>query len=90
MIHELKTVNPHFIQVWAGKKKFEIRYDDRGFKTGHILILKEYFAVSNSFSGRQIKCLVSHVLREYDGLKEGYVILSIEALKTENLKGAKL
>jgi len=28
-IHELKTIQPHFDNVWCGLKSFEVRKDDR-------------------------------------------------------------
>lgn len=41
MKHELKLVQPFFNDVFTGKKKFEIRKNDRDFKIGDELILKE-------------------------------------------------
>ena len=42
MIHHLKTKPEYFQAVINGKKPFEIRYNDRNFKTGDRVILKEY------------------------------------------------
>lgn len=39
---ELKTIPEYFDKVAKGLKKFEIRYNDRDYKAGDILILKEW------------------------------------------------
>lgn len=78
MTHELKTVNPHFTDVWEGRKTFEIRKNDRDFKIGDSLILKEYDPSTDSYSGRKITCQITHILQggEY-GIDPDYCILSI-------------
>lgn len=42
MVHELKTWTNYFQLVASGEKKFELRKNDRGFLTGHELLLREY------------------------------------------------
>jgi hypothetical protein len=37
-IHELKNVQPHFDAVARGEKRAEIRFDDRGFAAGDVLV----------------------------------------------------
>ena len=41
-IHRLKTIQPFLNYVWDGAKTFEVRYDDRGFTPGDLLILIEW------------------------------------------------
>lgn len=76
-IHELKTVDPFFEMVKTGKKKFELRKNDRDFLTGDILILKHYYAEGNLFSGDIVAVRVTGVLDQFVGLQQGYCILSI-------------
>jgi hypothetical protein len=41
-VHDLKTWPAPFSQVLNGRKTFEIRKDDRGFKVGDVLRLREW------------------------------------------------
>ena len=40
--HDLKTWPAYFRPIWDGEKTFEIRYDDRGFQRGDVVILREW------------------------------------------------
>lgn len=42
MLHHLKTLPEYFQAVIDGRKPFEVRKDDRGFKPGDKVILEEY------------------------------------------------
>lgn len=41
-IHELKILPEYFDAVISGRKRFEIRKNDRDYKVGDQLILKEW------------------------------------------------
>ncbi|BDX40303.1 hypothetical protein K6D_03770 [Enterococcus faecium] len=41
MIHELKILPEYFEAVTSGRKQFETRRNDRNFKVGSQLILRE-------------------------------------------------
>ena len=74
-------IEQHFSSVLSGKKKFEIRKDDRKFKTGDELILKEFDRNNNVYTGRMLHRKVDYVLRDdYVGLSEGYCILSLSKI----------
>lgn len=87
MRHELKTDPQHFDDVLKGKKTHEIRFDDRGYKKGDELLLKETASTGREmrdgapllYSGRHLLYEVTHVMRgPAYGLKAGWVILSIK------------
>lgn len=40
--HELKTWEAYFQPVWLGEKTFDIRYDDRAFQKGDLVVLREW------------------------------------------------
>lgn len=83
MVHELKILPVFFDAVRTGKKRFELREDDRDFGTGDALILREW-KPSEGYTGREIRTEITYILRdapEY-GLLEGYCILSLGRIST--------
>jgi len=79
MKHELKTWTEHFQDVWDGIKTFELRKNDRDYKVGDILLLREYNLDENEYTGNTIHKYVTHILEGGQfGLEEGYIIMSIE------------
>lgn len=75
-IHELKISPKYFEDVKANKKNFELRKDDRDFKVGDFITLREYD--NGQYTGREIKNIpIVYILRDVPeyGLKEGYCIL---------------
>ncbi len=76
MIHHLKTVNPYFDEVWEGNKTFEVRYNDRVFKEGDTIVLREY-SRSDGYSGREIEAKIGYVLEQFIGLADGFVAFSL-------------
>lgn len=77
-IHELKTWCEYYEEVFMGRNNFEIRKNDRDFKKGDLLILKEYDNTTNEYTGRQLARRVTYILEGGGfGIEKGYVILSI-------------
>jgi hypothetical protein len=60
--YELKTINPYFQDVYEGKKKFVLRLNDRKFKVGDILKLKEYIPERQEYTGDFIVKVVEYIL----------------------------
>lgn len=60
--HELKTWPEFFDAVWRGVKTFEVRKDDRGFAVGDMLLLREYDAEADTYSGRWLTTQVTYIL----------------------------
>lgn len=86
-VHELKTDDVPFTDVWNDNKTFEIRKDDRCFKVGDTLHLRETVYTGEEMAGgkplqytdRALLVLITHKLTGY-GLQEGWCILSIKVL----------
>lgn len=85
VIHELKTDPLVFEAVYLGVKTFEIRRDDREFKIGDTLFLREtqYTGAQMAtgkpliYTHREAYRTVSHILRgPLYGLADGWAILS--------------
>lgn len=81
MVHELKTHIEYFIHVASGEKQFEIRKDDREFKVGDELVLKEFNQTELIYTGRFLHRKVDYILKGGQfGLEEGYVIMSLSKI----------
>ena len=78
-VHELKLAKMYYADVASGKKRFELRKNDRGFKVGDGLKLKEY--TDGKETGRYIDADIVYMLEDYEGLTDGYCILGIEVTK---------
>lgn len=76
-VHELKTVQPFFDMIFYGRKRFELRKNDRDFNFDDILVLREYEPGHDRYTGCKINVRVTSMLQNYPGLEEGYCILSI-------------
>lgn len=80
-IHQIKLARMYFDAVASGKKPFELKKNDRGYKVGDILELMEYADGKNT--GRMIQAKVTFMLEDYTGLEDGYCILGIQIMKGE-------
>lgn len=78
-IHDLKILPVYFDDVAKGRKTFELRFDDRGYLEGDLLLLREW--ENGAYTGRRAVVKVTYILKGFDGLKDGWVILSIKRVK---------
>lgn len=79
MIHELKTWPKFFNRVVDEGKTFEVRYNDRDYQSGDLLVLKEFDPDTESFTGKAAKARITYVLHGGDwGIESGYVVLGIK------------
>ena len=76
--HELKIMPEYFEAIVKGEKTFEVRYNDRNFAKGDILLLREHDG--KEYLGRTIKAEVTYLLNNPAYCKEGYVIMAIKIL----------
>jgi hypothetical protein len=77
--HELKTDTDYFGLLIGGLKSFEVRRDDRGFKAGDVLILREYDPVKKNYTGRVCTRQVNYILRlEELGFIGNYCVMAIK------------
>ena len=81
MKHYLKTWPEAFNAVWSGIKRYEIRKNDRHYECDDHLVLQEYFPEVDSFSGREIECVVTWMSAGTWGLPADLCVMSIEITK---------
>ena len=80
-VHHIKLGATFFKEVASGEKTFELRKNDRGYKKGDILEMMEFKDGKNT--GRTVRVLVTYILEEFAGLKDGYCIMAT-SLMNEN------
>lgn len=99
-VHELKTWPEYFQAIKSGKKTFEVRKNDRSFKVGDVLLLKEwkpkgYSDVSpneltGSYTGEELKVVVNYIMQTKSheissfGIPSNVVVMSISVSTKAN------
>lgn len=85
--HHLKTWPSFFQDVRDGKKRFEVRKNDRGFSSGDHLVLHEFTPdetkpVADCYTGRAVTAQVGFVLYGGEsgqfGVQPGYCVMSLQ------------
>jgi hypothetical protein len=84
-VHEVKSWPDFFEPVFGGEKTFELRINDRHYKAGDVLHLREYDDRKGVYTGRAMKRKITYVFEglgqgavtPYHGLARGYAILAL-------------
>lgn len=80
-VHDVKLGTTFFDDVKTGRKTFELRKNDRGYKEGDTIVLHEY--KDGTTTGRTIEKKIVYMLEDSTGLEDGYCILGLgEAAET--------
>lgn len=87
VVHEVKSWPEFFDHVWSGRKCFEIRRDDRGFRLQDVLALLEWDPDRMRYTGRVITCEITY--RTDFEQKPGFVVLGIRVIKRYGKHEAK-
>lgn len=84
MIHELKTWVASYRGVEDGVKTHEWRRDDRDFRVGDVLVLKEYDNIREAFTGRETRVEVTWKTEGGTfGVPHGWCVLSVAKVVAE-------
>jgi len=76
--HHLKIDPKYFLDVHAGIKTFEIRFNDRNFAVNDIVCLCEY--CDGKYTGRKIWCRICCLIDDPAYCKEGFVVFGIRKI----------
>jgi len=87
-VHELKCWPKHFSAIWDGTKRFEFRFNDRDYKVGDYLHLREWepslmYGVNagGSYLGREIVLRVTYILdaseEQPEFVPDNWIIMSL-------------
>ena len=81
IVHKLKTWPSFFESMISGEKTFELREDDRFFKVGDQLDLREYDPAEEKYTGRMLLVEVTYILGKNPLVDLGdYIIMSIKKI----------
>ena len=81
-VHELKCWPESFDLIRDGKKTFEIRVNDRNYRTEDILRLNRYMPKDKYYTGEQIVVEVTSITQGKWGLPENLCVMSIRVMWT--------
>jgi hypothetical protein len=79
MTHALKIWPQFYQEVEDGNKTFEVRKNDRDFKTGDVLLLQEWDPVTEKYTGNECYKVITYILPAGTniGIHSDYVVMSI-------------
>lgn len=85
--HRLKTWPEPFAAVVDGRKRYEVRHDDRGFAVGDLLVLEEWepsptaHHIPLGYTGRKTSARVAYMTPGgLFGLPVGMCVMSLEPI----------
>lgn len=79
MTHALKTWPEYFKLIREGKKRYELRKNDREFKEGDKIILQEYNQQDKKYTGEEVVFTAGFILHgPAFGLKKDHCIIQLE------------
>ncbi len=85
--HDLKTWREPFEAVWTGRKRYEIRRNDRNYQVGDLLRLREWDQRAEEYTGRIVTVEVRYMT---DGgtwdIPTGVCVMSFEEVATPPAK----
>lgn len=78
---DLKTWPSYFQAILDGRKRFEVRQNDRDYLVGDVLVLREWDPNGGfgTYTGREYRVRVAYLMHGGQfGLSEGAVVMSID------------
>lgn len=80
-LHHLKTWIDPFDALWRRDKRHEVRRDDRGYRVGDLLLLREWHETEKRYTGRGIRVRITYMSAGGTwGLPAKLCVMSIEEL----------
>lgn len=85
-VHDVRSWPEFFEPVRREQKTFELRKNDRGYREGDILLLREWEPKENHYTGRELRRQITYVMNglgtvgviePLKGLSHGYCILGL-------------
>jgi hypothetical protein len=80
--HVIKIKKEHLKSVINGSKKAELRYDDRNYQVGQIVLMKEWMPTKKRFTGKGTHVRITHIIQCGHFIESAYpwVVFSFEVI----------
>jgi hypothetical protein len=86
-VHDLKCWPQFYGDVESGAKPFEVRKNDRDYKVGDVLLLREWAScwrgLDWSYTGRQCRRKVTYILKAAPFVPPGYCVMGLAEVERE-------
>ena len=82
MMHDLKIIKQYFEDVINDIKTFEVRKNDRDFKIGDIVNLREID--DGEYTGRSCSVCISYILDDNRFCKRGFVVFGFRKIESSD------
>ncbi len=76
-MHDLKVWPQYFVPINLGVKNFELRINDRDFRVGDYVRLREYDPIDKEYTGAEVFKRIAYITDGF-GLRTGYVCMALE------------
>lgn len=76
--HDLKIWPIFFKDTFKGIKTFEYRVNDRDYKKGDYLVLREYDPKTEHYSGRQVTRKIIYIFKGHFLIYKDMIIMGVE------------
>lgn len=80
MIHQVKIYMEYYEHIKEGKKKFEVRLNDRDYQVGDELLFQNTRRDNGYETTDYLRYLITYVHHGY-GMQDNFVVLGIEPIK---------
>ena len=83
-IHELKTETNYFHDICYNGKTFEVRKNDRNYKKGDMLLLKNYNPKEKTYEYGYVMAKITYILEGGNfGIDKEMVVMGIQIVSKE-------
>ena len=87
MTHNIKLREEYADAVYSGEKNFEIRYNDRGYQKGDVVVFRVVDEACNTVSSHPLNGIefeITYLIHGY-GLKDGWCVFGIKRKEVDML-----
>jgi len=76
--HDIKVWHDEFVKIQEGSKRHEFRKNDRDYKTGQILLLRDFHPVGDKYLGGEIVARIEAISYGPEwGIPDGFCVFTI-------------